>query len=289
MKKGWKIFWVTCAAVLTTGVLLCTIAFCIGINWQKVKERFPRGVTLATGWQRSDRPNYKEGEATGSDRKEDETQTFQNVREIEVEADANAVEILVSDTEEVTVETRGIHKDTRTVIREEGGTLYVEAKLKKWSLWPRNRSFQNGTILIRIPRSSWLEDVSVTQNVGTLRMEGVQAEELSVDMDAGEGVLSQVRAKGIEVNCDVGSVSVAGRVEESLDLTCGVGEITADLEGLQEEYGYEVECSVGEVEIGDKSFTALSREETAEGTTQKKISAECGVGEIRVRFNGQRQ
>lgn len=289
MKKGWKIFWITCAALTMTGLLLCTAAFCIGIDWQKIKEKVPGDFKISTDWRPGGRLHYKEGEVTGSNRKEDETKTFQNVREIEVEADANAVEILSADTEEVTVETRGLHKNTRTVIREEEGTLHVEAKVKKWMMWFGNRQFQNGKIIIRVPKNSRMEEVSVAQDTGTLRIEGIRTEELSVDMSAGEGTLSQVWATGIDVGCSAGKISVSGHVEESLDLNCGVGEIEADLDGTQEEYGYEVECGVGEVEIGNKSFTALSREETAEGTTEKNISAECGVGTIRVTFNGQKQ
>ena len=43
MKKGWKIFLITCAAVFGAGVVLCIAGFAVGVSDQEVRNAFDWG------------------------------------------------------------------------------------------------------------------------------------------------------------------------------------------------------------------------------------------------------
>lgn len=290
MKKRWKIFWAVCLGSLAAGIILCGAAFAMGISWHAISEHFPDGIGYV--YKHRDgfgKINYKEGEAKGSDRQADRASTFSNVKEIEVEAEANEVEIVADYVNEVTVETQGINKNTRLDVHEEEGTLQVEAEVKKGFFGNfRLRNFRNGKIIIKVPMTMSLGEVSVSQDQGILTMAGIKASEISMDMGAGRGKFSDVWANFLEIDCDAGEVSFQGHVENEVNLECSVGKIEAQLDGVEEDYERSIECGVGKVTVGEKEFTLLDGEKFIPGDKAKILFAKCDVGVVKVTFTGNR-
>ena len=44
MKKGWKIFWIVCAATAAIGFVCCVIAKVLGVTTDMIEGRFPHGI-----------------------------------------------------------------------------------------------------------------------------------------------------------------------------------------------------------------------------------------------------
>ena len=93
MKKGWKIFWLTCGITLVVGIALLGIGLGMGATMEIVKERAPIKETYS--------PNIQE--------------SYQGIRELDLDIAAGEIKILKAPKEqqEITVETQKISKSLK--------------------------------------------------------------------------------------------------------------------------------------------------------------------------------
>lgn len=90
-----------------------------------------------------------------------------------------------------------------------------------------------------------------------------------------------------EVDLEIG----AGNVEfdilnlRSLDAEIGTGILTMDLQGREKDYNYKVDCAIGKVQIGDREYNGIGREQKVVNPGAiKKIDIECGAGSVYIGF-----
>lgn len=91
-----------------------------------------------------------------------------------------------------------------------------------------------------------------------------------------------------EVKIDVG----AGKAECSIplqarefDLEVGAGQLDMELAGAQEDYNYDVDCAIGQIKIGDSSYSGLGVEkEITNRHADAEVKAECAAGQIIISF-----
>ena len=90
MKKGWKIFWITCGATFAVGIILFVAGLGMGATMEIVKERAPLKETYS--------PNIQE--------------SYQGIRELDLDIATGEIKILKAPKyqQEITVETQKISK-----------------------------------------------------------------------------------------------------------------------------------------------------------------------------------
>lgn len=270
MKKGWKIFWIICAAVAGLGFLCCIAALILGVNKEMLENRFSRG----TGWI------VKSGSA---EYEEDIREEFTGIQKIDAEIYAGDVKVKVADVEQVTVETQDIREDLKFRCYQEGEELKLETEDHL-----TNRNLRDdGTIIICLPADCFLKEVKMELGAGRLSLEDVFADQLNVDAGAGEAKVVNFRAKEAKISAGVGSVDANGQVTKTLDLEAGVGSIDVTTNGFEEDYNYEIQVGIGEVVCGESRYSGLGREKKIERGADKNISIDCGVGSVKVKFDGQ--
>ena len=57
-------------------------------------------------------------------------------------------------------------------------------------------------------------------------------------------------------------------------------------EGTKSDYNYNLECGVGEIILGDETYSGLGGEKRVQNGGNKLIEAECSVGRIQIAFSG---
>ena len=58
MKRGWKIFWIVCAACLAVGLVCCAASFAMGVTAEAIAGRFPNGIGFGMDHDRYSDDNY---------------------------------------------------------------------------------------------------------------------------------------------------------------------------------------------------------------------------------------
>lgn len=322
MKRGWKIFWIVCAACLAVGLVCCAASFAMGVTAEAIAGRFPNGIGFGMDHDRYSDDNYigdvpmdddyaddgydngdyddgahhpdvhhdledgyYETEEPGNVIEGSKRLNFQNVNAIDAEVWAGEIEVVpdASLSQEMIIDTTNINKKLGLRCYMDGDELKIESRKKLF----RVNDGKAGKIMLRIPEGARFEEVSMALAAGYLHIADIEANELSVDVGAGEGVIDNFRALEAELDCGAGALTAAGAAETEIGIDCGVGEISYTAHGKESDYNYEIDCGMGEIVCGENTYAGLGRNKTIDHHGSREMDISCGIGTVAVNFTGQ--
>ena len=165
-------------------------------------------------------------------------------------------------------------------MKESSDTLKVKST-KKLS--------KNRKVCISYPEDVKLQELEIEMGAGTVYLNrDIETEKLSVEMGAGEfESKNPVTAREADLEIGTGSMTFADLSARKTDGECGLGELDLTLTGTQEDYNYDLECGVGNLDVGSDSYSGLGREKSISNKgADRKLNLECGMGNISVDFSG---
>ena len=276
MRKGWKVFWITCAIIAGIGFICCIAGVAMGATIDAVNGHFPYGFGFGKAEHNS---VYDGGERSAN---ADTKETYTGIHGIDVEVSQISVQILEdTSVSDITVETEGIDSRIKLKVYEDYGELKIETA-------KRSHFFRNGyygTVWILLPQGR-MDEVNLEIGAGALYVQNIQADSISIEVGAGEATIDHFKTDELDIDCGVGAVRAAGIFEREADLKCGIGSIDFTTYGQESDYNYEVDCNIGEVKIGSMHFSGIGRKKEIYNGMGKEMNVECGVGEISVDFDG---
>ena len=231
MKKGWKIFWLTCGITLVVGIALLGIGLGMGATMEIVKERAPIKETYS--------PNIQE--------------SYQGIRELDLDIAAGEIKILKAPKEqqEITVETQKISKSLKFKCYEEEGVLNITTNKKVWNwIYARNHA-QDAKIYVYIPEGYRLEEVEMNLSAGSIYIEDIHTLG-DADLESGVGeinftAIGNETDYNYDLNCDIGSIvcgerefteigseyQIENQSDKTMSIECGVGEVNVQFQAEQ--------------------------------------------------------
>lgn len=311
MKRGWKIFWIVCAACAGIGFVCCAISLTLGVTIGAIENRFPNGFGFvlksddtydsADAYEIDD-PEYPGDTAGYSGHHEDEHHdsidydteepgniiegskrlSFNNVSDLDMDVWAGEIEAK-TDTAlsgEIVIETVNVSEKLCLQCYMDGNELKVVSKKKVLGI----NNGQAGKITIHMPADFQFTKASLGLAAGYLHVEDIAAKELSVDVGAGEGAVDSFQAYEVDLKCGAGMLVAAGAAEAEVDIGCGVGEIIYTAHGKESDYNYNIDCGVGEITCGTNTYTGLGRSKSVDHHGSKNMDLECGIGTVTVNF-----
>ena len=165
-------------------------------------------------------------------------------------------------------------------VKESSDTLKVKST-KKLS--------KNRKVCISYPEDVKLQELEIEMGAGTVYLNrDIETEKLSVEMGAGEfESKNPVTAREADLEIGTGSMTFADLSARKTDGECGLGELDLTLTGTQEDYNYDLECGVGNLDVGSDSYSGLGREKSISNKgADRKLNLECGMGNVSVNFSG---
>lgn len=175
-----------------------------------------------------------------------------------------------------------VYNDTgdNVTVKENADTLKVRST---------KRASKSRKVCISYPKDVKLKKLEIEMGAGTAYINrDIQTEKLEVEMGAGEFESNaSVTAKEADLQIGTGSMTFADLSAEKTDGECGLGELNLTVTGEQEDYNYDLECGVGNLDVGSDSYSGLGREKSISNTgADRKIDLECGMGNVFVKFSG---
>lgn len=252
----------------------------------------------------------------GADEKEQTTYSASDIRNIEIECGGNNLVIQESPDDYIWI---ARDSEARSVkYKAQNGTfrLYSEKSFRWWNARPW------GTIYLYLPKGMSLDSFDLEIGAGALNSIALEAKEIDVEVDAGTAVIESltgnevdlvVNAGGLEINdvtavdlsaetgagslviqnfstedasfhASAGSLDLGGKIGRNADMECGAGSIHLTLQGAETDYDYDLECSMGEININENTYSGLSSERTIRNDGRGVLDIECSVGSIEVEF-----
>ena len=297
MKRRWKIFWIVCAVLAAAGLILTAAGIILG-----APVRGSEGERRLTAWLEEFRENSADAgsralekidaipSSSGYTAQEPDGENilgFEGVQNLEIDVTELAVIVNVYDGGRVTVDMKRLDSEVREQmkIRMHGGKLEIEAEEKdRFGSLAADHTSDELTLFISIPQDTEMEEITADVGAGYLEMTGISAKKLSVSADAGKADISGFSAERLEAECGAGQLVLEGRASEKAKLECGAGEVIYTVPGVREDYNYEMECDVGEIEIGGDSYSGLGVERKEDNGSPHLIEAECRMGRIEILF-----
>ena len=144
-------------------------------------------------------------------------------------------------------------------------------------------------VCISYPEDVKLQELEIEMGAGTVYLNrDIETEKLSVEMGAGEfDSKNPVTAREADLEIGTGSMTFADLSAKKISGECGLGELDLTMTGTQEDYNYDLECGVGNLDVGSDSYSGLGREKSISNTgADRKLDLECGMGNVSVNFSG---
>lgn len=277
MKKGWKIFWLSCAVVAGIGFIFCIAGVAMGATTGTISGYFPNGIGIVDSRAEAVYENGQKGEHIET------SESFSDIRELHIDVSGVAVQILKGQSagNEIRIEAEGVSPrlDLNWYVDEDGLNIETNHKI-------RHMSYATyGTVWIYIPED--LEEAELDVRVGELYIQDIRANDLSVDAGAGEVTIDNFDAQEVDFSCGVGLIQAVGTFAGDADIDCGVGEIDLTVGGAETDYNYDVRCGIGEVTVGGMSFDGFVRNRSIQNNAPQDINIDCGIGEVTLAFGGE--
>ncbi len=312
MKKFTKGALITTLVFVILGFTLCAVGVGIGFHYTSIPKMISDGVfNISSGWKNwseawhwndwdDDWESWDNGSTEAFDFTKEECADIENLKmlvecgvvEIEEAKENQGIHVEVKYRKENTKRDISVKVDGNTLCIEESGSnkLVYNDNVHVVVQLPADMEFQeielnNSAGEITVNHALHAENVSMIVGAGESVIDGELqiSGTLYAQVDAGEIDFGKISAKKIELNAGVGEIDVEKASADEVLLECGVGELNVTLDGREEDYSYQIDCGIGEVEIADRSYSGLGTTKEISGGS-KMVDIDCGVGEINVEF-----
>lgn len=183
------------------------------------------------------------------------------------------------------------------------GTLHIEGfQSKKWNVL--SDSHEN-YIYVILPGDFAFQKSEIELGAGYIEMNGGEYGKTDIDIGAGEIICnniktgkmeaevgagnfeaSDIEADEINVSAAMGQVMISdGTISGNIELSCDMGNLYLEMQGKEEEFNYEIECSMGSITIDGYDYSGFGKEKYIDNRAAKEIKAECSMGNIEVVFS----
>lgn len=245
MKKLTKVAFVVVVVMVTISMLCLASASALGFSWDDFKNMLQKGSFSFD----SEDLEILETERGYREMEEDFTQ-------LDIEFGSGFLEILYGDVEYVCVEDENV-TDFECYVKND--TLYVKGNLKA------GIKNHDGTICITIPNGMTFREVEIEVGAGKAKTDGIVADKFSVEVGAGSAEVARLDARQVQAET-------------------GAGELIIEVVGKKEDYGYNLECGIGTIQLGEESYSGMGAKTIENSETKKFLDVECGIGELQIRF-----
>ncbi len=220
------------------------------------------------------------------------------IRDLDIEVGGCVLETLPSGDDSFYVEVEKAYKFQGYV---EDDTLYIKAS-NGAKTWNRMGSCK---ITLYVPEYFWFGTVDMEMGAGVLefsdlRAEGgiflqvgagqilidnIQSEVVTLEIGAGEVELKNMEVWGmLSAEVGMGNFEAAGVIMGEVFIECSMGNVNLELADGEQDYNYNLECAMGNIDIGDRSYSGLAKEMTLDNCAWTTVDIKCAMGNVTVTF-----
>ena len=182
---------------------------------------------------------------------------FENIKNLDIEASTGNFEIVEYSGDVIEIKAENISR--RTEVYQDDETLVFKENFRF------GFPIVNDTdVKIYVPKDYRFNRVEIEIDAASVKLANLIADELEVDVDAGEAKIDLLDSKKSEFNADVGDIKVV-------------------MTGTESDYSYDVDCDLGDIQVGSYRGEGLSDEYYYNGG-DRMIEADCNVGNIIIKM-----
>ena len=201
----------------------------------------------------------------------------EDCKSLDVEFGAGVLDIYYDDVEKIQIHHENIKKFKAEV---KNGVLKINTELEVYIDDADNRK-----LVIVLPRDMQFDEVELDIAAALANIDGILAKDVSITIGAGQANVSNITTDYMEMEVGAGAAIVSALDAKEIEAKCGMGQIDLEVIGAQTDYNYDVECGMGNVEVGHHGYGGVGTQHHGDNhEATKHIDVECGMGEVVVKF-----
>lgn len=259
MKKFTKICLIIAAVFAVAGVSFCVAAVVCGVDFGELRS-IPffrvRDYQVITDGE-TEEPKW-----TGDSEYSEYEETYDGIRKLDLELGVTDMQIVQSDDDRFHV--YAYSPDGKFDSTKNGDTLKIESNTGKKHLG-NLVNVDTARVTLEVPAGVVFDEVEMDVGVGNLQAEALVCREL-------------------DISCGVGNVAIDGYVTGECDIECGVGEVVMNLGNRQKDFNYRISCGIGNVVLGEDSYSGISSDRKIDNGAGNTMEIECGMGSVILSF-----
>lgn len=218
------------------------------------------------------------------------------VDELDIQIGGNTLDIKVSEDNFYHIEQKG---NGKLQAYEEQGVLHVKSIMNEVLLGGRMET----KIVLYVPKETDLrkinvdagagkieacglkgKEVKISVEVGDIEWDALSAESLQVEIGAGKILTKNALIGDLAVSLGAGECEVQGEVQGNVYVNCAAGNVFLAHRGSEDEFNYELNCTVGDIQLGKETYSGLNKQKSIDNNASKTMDISVAAGVVEVKF-----
>lgn len=225
----------------------------------------------------------------GPIKKESFTETFENIKDLELDLGSSNIVLKKGDSfevigKEVNSKIKLDQKGSKLIVREKGNWFFKGSAGELIITVPdgmlNSLLIDNGAGTIEVKDIN-AQVFDLNQGAGKISIENSTFNKVDIDGGAGEINVDDSKLNNLDLDAGVGRVYIYGKIEGRSEIDCGVGEIKLDLYGSIDDYNLIIDKGLGSINIDNQDY----KNDVNLGNGNNTIDIDGGVGAIKINFN----
>ena len=201
---------------------------------------------------------------------------FENIKNLDIEASTGNFEIVEYSGDVIEIKAENISR--RTEVYQDDETLVFKENFRF------GFPIVNDTdVKIYVPKYYRFNRVEIEIDAASVKLANLIADELEVDVDAGSFKADNITVEKAVVDVDAGEAKIDLLDSKKSEFNADVGDIKVVMTGTESDYSYDVDCDLGDIQVGSYRGEGLSDEYYYNGG-DRMIEADCNVGNIIIKM-----
>lgn len=208
----------------------------------------------------------------------------EEINSLELDIGASMLEIKYEDTDQYHILMRQVPVGYGEC-DVENGALYLETGIESSVIGLGTGKIETNKITLTIPKDAKLKDINLTLGAGSCKGKSLCADTITIEIGAGNAEVDAIDAGLLEMECEAGRcIAESVMTKDNIDVTCDAGYLYMEIEGTEKSYNYDLDCSLGSIEIAGKEHNGMDFSKDIDNDADKNLTAECNVGSIEIEF-----
>jgi hypothetical protein len=228
----------------------------------------------------------------------DFTETFTDVRSLDIDNSTVNLSIIPGDTFKVDAE--NVSEDFKAEVNDNGRLSVSDDNHGIHFLWFNIHGFDNpnSKVTIYVPAEFIADEAKLDTGAGNVSIDGLQTEYLNISAGAGNITGSNIKAVKVkidggvgatdfsnvefadsDIDCGVGNLTIDGVLLGRTKIDCGIGEVELTLKGNVDDYGWDIDSGIGNIRVNGNK---ISGKHEADKNSDNLIQIDGGIGNVKI-------
>ncbi|MDR1800389.1 MAG: DUF4097 domain-containing protein [Lachnospiraceae bacterium] len=137
---------------------------------------------------------------------------------------------------------------------------------------------------VELQKGSASEKMKIEVGAGEVSAYDISTGALEVEVSLGRAVIDGYSVSEAKFSVGAGDLTGYGKATEKTKIDCNLGNVELVLNGKESDYDYSVDCGVGDVSVGDYTYSGLGNAKAVDNNGQYELDINCGAGTVKVEF-----